>query len=146
MGQTPNGEWPNFWVGPNWLDAPRLRNIAAVEMKNEKGACIWALTEDYKVICNEQPAPGTNNWWGWSPGDFENKLRAYEITAAVQNNTLGRVWVVSLEQTLHSMGMQLSSPVDWEKFWTPPGEGAKGTASSLVVNLWRRDDSAPPAY
>lgn len=125
MGQTANGEWPNFWNGPNWLDAPKVRNIAAVEMKNQKGACIWAITEDYKIICNEQPSPGSNSWWGWDPGDFENKLRGYEITSAVQNNTLGRVWVISLDGMLTSMGMQLSSPVDWEKYWTPPAKAEK---------------------
>ena len=121
MAQQANGEWPsNGWTGPNWLDAPKVRNIAAVEMANQKGSCIWAITDDFKIIINEQSAPGKDSWFGWSAGDFADKLRAYEITAAVQNNKLGRVWVVSLEQTLHSMGMQLSSPVDWEKYWTPP--------------------------
>ena len=122
MGQLENGDWPNSWVGPNWFNAPKVRNIAAVEMKNEKGACIWAITEDNKIICNEQPAPGSNSWWGWTAGDFEDKLRGYEIAAAVQNNTLGRVWVVSTDNMLTSMGMQLSSPVDWEKYWTPPAK------------------------
>jgi hypothetical protein len=122
MGQTGNGSWPNAWVGPNWKEAPKVRNIAAVEMKNQKGACIWAITDDYQMICNEQAAPGGDYWFGWTQGDFENKLRGYEITSAVQNNTLGRVWVISNDGMLTSMGVQLSSPVDWERYWTPPAK------------------------
>ena len=120
MGQLDNDAWPQSWVGPNWLEAPKVRKIAAVEMKNQKGACIWAITDDNKIICNEQAAPGGNYWFGWTAGDFENKLRGTDIAGAVQNNNLGRVWVVGTNNFLTTQGMQLSSPVDWERYWTPP--------------------------
>ena len=126
IAQQASGDWPNpGWTGPNWLEAPKVRNIAAVEMANQKGACIWAITDDYQIIINEQMAPGRDSWFGWTAGDFENKLRGYEITTAIQNNHLGRCWVISLDQMLTSMGMQLSSPVDWEKYWTPPAKSQK---------------------
>lgn len=122
MGQeSPGGNWPNFWSGPNWLNAPKLSNIAAVEMGGEKGACLWALTDDYKTIFNWQTKAGSNNWWGWSAGDFDDKMQAYEVTAAGQNNGRQEVWVVSLKQVLHSMQTD-GSPNDWERFWTPPAE------------------------
>ncbi len=113
------GDWLARWSGPNWLKAPKVRQLAAVEMGNQRGASIWALTDDYKVIYNYQTSPGTNSWWGWSPGDFEDKLTGYEITACGQNNGLARVWVVSLSQMLTTQGMDASSK-DWERFWTPP--------------------------
>jgi hypothetical protein len=93
-------------------------------MGGQKGACIWALTDDYKAIFNWQTKPGTNNWWGWGEGDFENKMMAYEITGAGQHNGHQVVWVISLQQTLHAMGTA-GSPPDWERFWTPPAPAEK---------------------
>jgi hypothetical protein len=119
MGQaSPGGDWGG-WSGPNWLKAPKVGNIAAVELGGEKGACIWALTTDYKAIFNWQTKPGTDNWWGWGQGDNEDKMRAYEITAAGQNNKRQIVWVISNTQVLHSMATD-GSPNDWQRFWTPP--------------------------
>ena len=124
MGQaSPGGDW-GAWTGPNWLNAPKVSNIAAVEIGGQKGASIWALTDDYKAIFNTQMKPGTNNWWGWSEGDFENKMRAYEITAAGQNNGNQVAWVISLQQTLHVMGTA-SSPPDWQRYWDPPAPEEK---------------------
>jgi len=122
--ESPGGNW-GAWVGPNWLDAPRCRNIAAVETTVKKnnetyhGACIWAITDDGKPIFNEQSRPSAN-WFGWSDGSFKNTLRGYEITAARQNNQSARVWVISNEQILASMEVDInSSPPGFERFWTP---------------------------
>ena len=120
MGQvSPGGDW-GTWTGPNWLNAPKVGNIAAVELGGEMGACIWALTDNYKTIFNWQTKPGANNWWGWGQGDNEDKMRAYEITAAGQNNKRQIVWVISLKQTLHAMTTDNTSPNGWQRFWTPP--------------------------
>jgi len=124
MGQISGGGNWGGWVGPNWLKAPKVSNIAAVEMGGEKGACIWAQTDEYKTIFNYQTKPGSNDWWGWSPGDFEDKMRSYEMTAAGQNNGRQQVWVISLNQVLHSMQTD-GSPNDWQRFWTPPPEDKK---------------------
>ena len=125
MGQaSPGGQW-GAWSGPNWLNAPKLRNIAAVETSVKKtnetihGACIWGITDDHKPIFNEQAKPG-GSWFGWSDGSFKNTLRGYEITAARQNNQSARVWVVSDKQELVSQQVDInSSPPGWERFWTP---------------------------
>ena len=126
MGQeSPGGKW-GAWVGPNWLEAPKLRNIQAVETMVKKGgdtihgACIWGITDDYKLIFNEQSRPSAN-WFGWSVGSFKDTLRGYEITAAKQNNQSARVWVISNEhQVLVSQEVNInSSPPGWERFWTP---------------------------
>ncbi|HEX8176145.1 MAG TPA: hypothetical protein VF543_13580 [Pyrinomonadaceae bacterium] len=126
MGQeSPGGKW-GAWVGPNWLGAPKLRNIAAVEMtvntgrETILGASIWGITDDYKVVYNNQSRPGTNDWWGWQVGSFKDTLRGYEITAARQNNQSARVWVISNEQVLVSQQVNVaSSPPGWERYWTP---------------------------
>jgi hypothetical protein len=125
MGQeSPGGKW-GAWVGPNWLDAPKFRNIAAVETTVKvrgdtiHGACIWGITVDGRPVYNEQSRPSAN-WFGWSDGSFKNTLRGYEITAAKQNNQSARVWVVSNDQVLVSQQVNInSSPPGWERFWTP---------------------------
>lgn len=131
MGQeSPGGNWGG-WSGPNWLDAPKLRNIAAVTTAVKKGnetihgACIWGITDDYKIIYNEQSVPG-GSWFGWSVGSFKDKMRGDEITAARQNNQSARVWVVSDDDVLVSQQVMLnSSPPGFERYWTPDVEADK---------------------
>lgn len=120
MGQESKGGKWGAWSGPNWLGASKLRNIAAVEMGPPYGACIWAITDDYKIVYNQQSRPGTNDWWGWTVGTFKDELKGYEITAAGQNNGSARVWVISLNQVLVSQEVNLkSSPPGWDRYWTP---------------------------
>ena len=126
MGQeSPGGRW-GAWSGPNWLGAPKLRNIAAVETAVKRGnetihgACILGITDDYKIVYNEQSRPGTNDWFGWSVASFKDTLRGYEITAARQNNGSARVWAISNNQVLVSQQVDInSSPPGWERYWTP---------------------------
>ena len=122
--EKPGGNW-GAWVGPNWEQAPRLRNIAAVETTVKKnnetyhGACIWGLTADGRSTFNEQSRPSAN-WFGWSQGTFTDTFRGYEITAMRQNNQSARVWVISYDQVLASQQVDLnSSPPGFERFWTP---------------------------
>jgi hypothetical protein len=128
--KEPGGDW-GPWSGPNWQGAPKLRNIAAVETtvdrRGEKihGACIFGITDDYKIIYNQQSVPG-GNWFGWSVGGFKDKLRGYEITAARQNNQSARVWVISNDGVLVSQQVNInSSPPGWEWYWTPDVEEEK---------------------
>jgi hypothetical protein len=121
--ESPGGKW-GAWVGPNWEGAPKLRNIAAVETMVKRqdtyhGACIWGITDDYRLVFNEQSRPSAN-WFGWSVGGFKDTLRGYEITAARQNNQSARVWVISNDQVLVSQEVNInSSPPGFERFWTP---------------------------
>ena len=85
----------------------------------QKGGCIWIITNEYKFYQSTQSAPGGNEWWAWSPGDYQESLLGYEITAAGQNNGLAQVWGVSLIQDLHSQVVNKDSK-DWEWYWTPP--------------------------
>lgn len=118
MGQaSPGGDW-GPWSGPNWVKAPKVSNIAAVEMSGQKGACIWALTDDYKSIYNVQSPPGQNTWLGWQSGDTQDKMEAYEITAAGQNNGLAIVWVISSLNGLYTQSVKADTK-DWERVWTP---------------------------
>jgi hypothetical protein len=120
MGQESKGGKWGAWVGPNWLKAPKLRNIAAVSMAPPLGCCIWGITEDYKLVYNQQSGPGLNDWWGWRPGSFKDELRGYEITAAGHKDYGARVWVISNSQVLVSQEQNLkSSPPSWEGYWTP---------------------------
>ncbi|HEY0379834.1 MAG TPA: hypothetical protein VGC87_23155 [Pyrinomonadaceae bacterium] len=126
MGQASPGSSWGAWNGPNWLGAPKLRNIAAVETAVKRGnetihgACIFGITDDYKIVYNEQARSGSNDWFGWSVASFKDTLRGYEITAARQNNQSARVWAIGNDQTLVSQQVNIdSSPPSWERFWTP---------------------------
>lgn len=116
--KTKGGEWGE-WQGPNWNNAAKVRNIAAVEMGGEKGGCIWIITNDYRFHKSIQSSPGGPEWWPWSPGDYQESLLGYEITACGQNNGLQQVWGVSLKQDLHSQ-VSIKDTHDWEWYWTPP--------------------------
>ena len=102
------------WVGPNWLNAPRLRNIAAVE--GDHGAIIVAQDENYRVLTNFQSAPGSNNWTGWSAPNWANAPQSYELTAAGQNNGLAQIWAVTLKQKLTSIAQR--EPNRWPDRWS----------------------------
>lgn len=102
------------WNGPNWLGAPRLRNIAAVEGK--RGAVIVAQDEDYRVLVNSQTAPGKDTWSGWSRLGGDNAPRSYELTAAAQNNELARVWAITLRGTLTSIAQRDGD--HWDDAWS----------------------------
>jgi len=89
------------WAGPNWLKAPKLRNIAAAQGPN--GAIIIGQDEDYRVVTNFQSAPGTNDWTGWSQPNWANAPQSYELTACGQNNGRAQIWATTLKQTLTSI-------------------------------------------
>ena len=112
---APGGEW-GVWNGPNWLDAPKLRNIAAAEGPN--GAMIWGQDEDYRMVANFQTSPGTNQWSGWSSGDWLGAPLSYELTAAGQNNGCVQLWAIGLTQVLHSIA-QTAPGCAWQS-WQPP--------------------------
>ena len=89
------------WVGPNWLGAPLLRNITAVQ--GSHGAIIIGQDRDYQVVANFQKEPGTNNWSGWSKPNWANAPMSFELTAAHQNNGKAQIWAVTLKQQLTSI-------------------------------------------
>ena len=118
-GQDPGtGRWGD-WGKPNWKRAPKCRNIAAVELGGTRGATIWAIRDDYKVVYNYQTQTGMDSWMGWVDADDGGTLSAYEITAAAQNDSLGRVWAISLGQLLTSQAT-VRPTLEWERRWTPP--------------------------
>ena len=115
--EVPPGGWGS-WVGPNWLGAPKMRNIAACEGK--QGVYLWGIGEDeYRIFHNWQLSPQRDNkWGGWQIGDWMNGPMSYELTAARQNNGCSQVWAISLKQVLHSIA-ETGKDCYWEKVWTP---------------------------
>ena len=91
--ESPGGKW-GPWTGPNWLRAPKLRNIAAVEGKN--GAIIVGQNEDYRFTSNFQRGAGQNSWRGWSTPGQDFSPPSYELTAAGQNNGVAQIWAITL--------------------------------------------------
>ena len=102
------------WVGPNWLSAPKLRNIAAVE--GAHGAIIVGQDQDYSVRTNFQAGPGANAWTGWSAPNWSNAPLSYELTACGQNNGLAQIWAITLKGTLTSIAQR--EPGRWPDRWS----------------------------
>jgi hypothetical protein len=91
--ESPGGKW-GAWVGPNWMKAPKLRNIAAVEGMN--GAIINGQDEDYHFTSNFQQGAGQNSWRGWSTPGQDFSPPSYELTAAGQNNGVAQIWAITV--------------------------------------------------
>jgi hypothetical protein len=114
--ETPPGGW-GPWIGPNWQESPKLRNIAACEGK--QGAYLWGIGEqEYRIFHNWQLSQGGDKWGGWQIGDWMNGPRSYELTAARQNNGCAQLWAVSLKGVLHSIA-ETGPNCFWEMNWTP---------------------------
>lgn len=116
---SPGGEWGKL-QGPNWLHAPKLRNIAAVEGMN--GAIIVGQDENYQVTSNFQQGAGQNSWRGWStPQGFDP--RSYELTAAGQNNGVAQLWAITLGGTLTTVTQKENN--HWNMQWSDTDEHSK---------------------
>jgi hypothetical protein len=110
--EAPGGKW-GAWNGPNWLKAPKLRNIAAVEGSN--GAIIVGQDENYELTDNFQSGAGSNTWRGWSiPQGFDP--RSYELTAAGQNNGKAQLWAITLGGK-HTSAVQHDNS-HWDNQWS----------------------------
>ncbi|HKP02341.1 MAG TPA: hypothetical protein VJU77_03180 [Chthoniobacterales bacterium] len=113
--ETAGGKW-GVWNGPNWLKAPKLRNIAAVEGMN--GAIIIGQDENNDFTDNFQKSAGSNDWRGWStPQGFDP--RGYELTAAGQNNGKAQIWAITLGGKLTSATQK--EPTHWNP-WSDKDE------------------------
>jgi hypothetical protein len=98
------------WVGPNWLNVPKLRNIAAFE--GSWGGVIVGQDMHYNLVAYFQDHPSSDNWQSWQGW---NAPAGYELTACGQNNGLAQVWAVTLKQQLTSIA-QVNA--DWPSRWS----------------------------
>jgi hypothetical protein len=107
------GSWGG-WQGPNWKDAPRLRNIVAV--KSSSGTILFAQDEQYRIAALLQNSPGSPHWTGW----LENWMggpESYELAVAGQNNNCVQVWAITLRQKLSSIA-QRPPQCGWHMGWS----------------------------
>jgi hypothetical protein len=111
--EAPGGKW-GPWSGPNWLKAPKLRNIAAVEGMN--GAIIVGQDENYDVTSNFQQGAGSNSWRGWSTPGQGLDPRSYELTAAGQNNGVAQLWAITLGGKLTTVTQKENN--HWNPDWS----------------------------
>jgi hypothetical protein len=110
---NPGGDWGKL-AGPNWLSAPKLRNIAAVEGKN--GAIIIGQNEHYLITSNFQQGAGQNSWRGWDTPFAELQSPSYELTAAGQNNGIAQLWAITLRGTLTTVTQKEN--IHWNPDWS----------------------------
>ena len=102
------------WLGPNWLNAPKLRNIAAVQ--TSQGAAIIAQDEYFAVRTNFQSAPGSNSWSGWSAQQWAQAPYSFELTASGQNNGLAQIWAITVKQNVTSIAQREVN--NWPTRWS----------------------------
>ncbi len=107
---SPGGDWTG-WSGPNWDNAPKLFNVAASQQGGNRGAQLWAITEDYTLISDFQVTPG-GGWSGWSKGSWAGAPGVIQIAAAQQNNGNVEFWAITNDGVL--IGISQTSPGgDW---------------------------------
>jgi len=111
--ETPGGKW-GPWVGPNWLNAPKLRNIAAVEGMN--GAIIVGQDENYRMTSNFQQGAGQNSWRGWETPGQGFDPPSYELAAAGQNNGVAQLWAITLGGKLTTVTQKENN--HWNPDWS----------------------------
>lgn len=109
---TPPTGWGN-WEGPNWQNAPRLRNIAAV--RGAEGVILWGIDENFRMIHNWQD--GRGKWNGWSHANWLGAPHCYELTAAGQNNQCVQIWGVTVMGKLTSIA-QTAPSCNWQQHWS----------------------------
>jgi len=105
------GNWTE-WHGPNWEGAPKLLAIAAAKQSGNRGAAIWAIDRDYKLISNYQETPG-GNWNRWYLKDWNEPFGATKIAAASDSKGVVHLWAVSQIGFL-SRKSQLGPGSDWK--------------------------------
>jgi hypothetical protein len=95
---SPGGGWTTTH-GPNWNNAPKMWNICAAQQGGPRGAQLWGITQDYKLVTCYQFSPG-GNWSGWQ--DWQNTPQVIEIAAAGQNNGCVQLWAITADGALIS--------------------------------------------
>lgn len=87
----------------SWQNAPPLFAIAASQQGGTRGAQVWGVTQDYKLITNWQATPG-GQWSGWEPiGLPPNASGVLQVAAALQNDGRCQLWATDNDQQLWTM-------------------------------------------
>lgn len=113
LQDSPGGNW-GAWSGPNWKNAPRFRNIAAV--KSYSGSILFAQDDEYGINCLLQNSPGSPHWTGWLD-NWMGGPESYELAVAGQNNNCVHLWVITLKQKLSGFG-QAPPQCGWYMGWS----------------------------
>lgn len=111
--ESPGGRWGE-WQGPNWKDAPRFRNLAAV--KSYSGSIVFAQDEDYRVAALFQNSPNSPHWTGWLD-NWMGGPESYELAVAGQNNDRVHIWVITLKGKLSGF-RQVPPQHGWHMGWS----------------------------
>jgi hypothetical protein len=114
---SPGGSWSQL-VGPNWMKCPRVWDVCAAQQGGNRGAQVWAITLDYKLITNYQTSPG-GNWSGWM--SWQNTPEVIEIAAAPQNDGRVQLWAITSHGSLIST-WQTSPGGNWTAWSGDPVE------------------------
>jgi hypothetical protein len=111
--ESPGGGWGG-WQGPNWKDAPRLRNHAAV--RSYSGSIVFGQDEHYGITALFQNSPASPHWTGWLD-NWMGGPPSYELAVAGQNNDCVHIWVITLKQKLSGFG-QVPPHHGWHMGWS----------------------------
>jgi hypothetical protein len=105
---SPGGGWTG-WSGPNWNGAPgQLDQLAACQQGGNRGAQLWATTDEDVLITTFQETPG-GNWSSWNLQSFLNAPPTLAVCAAQQNDGRVQIWILDDKQQL------------WTAWQTSPG-------------------------
>jgi hypothetical protein len=97
MWQTsPGGAWTG-WSGPNWNQSVKFSQLAASQQGGNRGAQLWATTDEDALLSCFQVSPG-GNWSQWS--SFLGAPPALAIAACQQNNGNVDFWLIDQDQLI----------------------------------------------
>jgi hypothetical protein len=118
----PGGSWPGLsgWTGwPNpplrWQNAPPLVAMTACEQSGGRGAAIWGVTLDHKLICDYQETPG-GEWSGWTPGNWLGAPPLSRLTATQRSNGAVQLWGLTLNGGWLTTTRQEVAGGDWTEW------------------------------
>lgn len=114
-----------------WAEAPSLNMIEAAQQGGKRGAQLWGVTQNYKLISTFQVTPG-GNWSEWSlPGWAGMTKPVLDIAAAQQNNGKVQLWVIDSRGQLYSIS-QLAPGGGWGQ-WSGPNWNSAPQLNSIAA-------------
>lgn len=111
--------WPNPPL--RWQNAQPLFDVTACEQSGGRGAAVWGVTLDHKLICDYQETPG-GEWSGWSTGNWLGAPPVTRLTSTQLSNGAVQLW-----------GLTLNG--GWLTTTRQEGAGGSWTEWSAIVNV-----------
>ena len=105
-------------MASSWNNTPPVIQIAASQQSGNRGAQLWAVTEDYQLITTYEAWPGSG-WVAWSSPDWDGAPdQIIQVTACDQGDGCVQIFVLDYKQQIWT-NTQTSPGGDWAGWQGP---------------------------